>query len=131
MSEESIKVINLFTRQQVVAATDEVGKAVVVVIDEASLELAKHVIKMIAAGDLVGLAIIGVNPKLDVPVLAATDSLPRLYQETLRLFAIDLMKEGITDQIHERIEFRDSETLDESKTTSEESKDTPEEPVPS
>ena len=125
MNEEPIKVINLFTRQQVVAkntGTDLVP--VVTVIDDQSLKLAEHVIKMIKAGDLIGLAIVGVNPKTDVPVVATTDSLPRLYQETLRLFALDLIKEGMIDNIHDRIEFKDSDTPDDEPISPE-----PEEPV--
>ena len=128
MTEETIKVVNLFTRAKVTATVDvESGIPVVTVIDGESLKLAEHVIGMIRNGDLIGLAIVGVNPKSDVPVLAATDSLPRLYQETLRLFALDLVKEGMTDLIHDRIDWKDA-PLSPEPAPNEETK-TPDEPV--
>lgn len=109
MNEEPIKVINLFTRQKVTATVDaESGIPVVTVIDDESLKLAEHIVEMIKSGDLMGLAIAGVNPKSDVPVLAATDSLPRLYHETLRLYGLKLVIEGIEDMIHERLNWKDA-----------------------
>ena len=108
------RVVNLFTRQEVVAIAGEPtqtgGAPVVTVIDAGSLELAERVVEMIKMGVLSGLGIVGVNTKTDVPVVAAVDTLPRLYQKTLALFAVDMLREGMEDNAHDSIRWQDAVT---------------------
>lgn len=113
---EPPRVVNIFSRLPVVAIGGEPvetgGAPVVRMIDTESLVLAERVVELIKAGTLSGLGIVGVNIVTDVPVVAAVDTLPRLYQKTLALFAVDMLREGMTDNAHDAIRWQDAASDD-------------------
>ncbi len=106
------RVVNIFTRapvQATVKTDEETGEKTVAIVDAESLRLAKHVVEMVESGTLTGLAICGVNLETMVPIVAAVDSLPRLFQKTVLLFGLEMLREGITDSVHDNLQWRDVE----------------------